>query len=191
MEIFSLLTFVSICIIILFKDKFFGEYLKQKAENLATKEDIGKITREIESVKAQISREERILKAKYELKYNACLDALALIDAFFSHALRDPDGKPITKENRSTVDARQCHNKLILTCENPVLLDKFLEIFFRNDDSGKWIKPPTDLLNEFRNLVRSELGFGAPLTLDRNLAWFGKFAGDTDNSPTTPSTSRN
>lgn len=32
---------------------FFPKYLEKKAENLATKEDIGKITREIEKVKAE------------------------------------------------------------------------------------------------------------------------------------------
>ena len=34
--------------------------------------------------------------------------------------------------------------------------------------------PPTDLLNNFRNLIRKELGFGEDIILDRDRAWFGK-----------------
>ncbi len=189
MDLLSTITLVSFMIIVFFKDHFFGKYLEEKAKNLATKEDIGKITHEIESIKAKVSREDDILKTKYELKYNACLDALELIDSYFSHSLKNPDGTTPTKEFRSISDARQCHSKLILTCENPLLLDKFLEIFFRNQDNGKCINPPTDLLNEFRNIVRSELGFGAMLTLDRNTAWFGTFAGDPNNTTITPPSS--
>ena len=34
-------------------------------------------------------------------------------------------------------------------------------------------KPPTDLLNDFRNLTRKELGYGNEIPLDRDRAWFG------------------
>jgi hypothetical protein len=33
---------------------------------------------------------------------------------------------------------------------------------------------PTDLLNEFRKLIRKELGYGSDLELNREKAWFGK-----------------
>lgn len=39
---------------------------------------------------------------------------------------------------------------------------------------GKQPTPPTDLLNEFRNLIRKELGYGHDLELNREKAWFGK-----------------
>lgn len=46
--------------------------------------------------------------------------------------------------------------------------------------SSEQQKPPTDLLNDFRNLVRKELGFGTNLELDRERAWFGNVGSDKD-----------
>ena len=185
MDFFSILALISLWIIILFKDKFFGKYLEEKARGLATKEDIGKITYDVESIKSRILREDGILKTKYELKYNACLDALELIDSYFSHSFKNLDDTLPTKQFRSVADARRCHSKLILTCENQILLDKFLEIFFRNQVNEKWLKPPTDLLNEFRSMVRTELGFGEAPMLNRELAWFGSFVGEPTDTSTT------
>ena len=172
---------------LLFPEKFLGKYLEKKAENLATKEDVEEITRKIESVKAQIGREQAALDAKYKLRHEACLEALALIDAYYSQILLASEGQRIAREARTTSEARRCHSKLILACENPAIIDKFLEIFFKNRTDKGFTRPPTDLLNEFRNLVRKELGFGDPVTLDRDVAWFGAFVGDTDGpSPPPP-----
>lgn len=41
--------------------------------------------------------------------------------------------------------------------------------------------PPTDQLNELRNLIRKELGFGSEINLDRERAWFGQIVGDPNN----------
>lgn len=46
---------------------FFTKYYSKKAENLATKEDIGAITKEVESVKATFEQENRVLSAKLNL----------------------------------------------------------------------------------------------------------------------------
>ncbi len=42
-------------------------------------------------------------------------------------------------------------------------------------------KAPTDLLNDFRNLIRRELGFGQNLELDREIAWFGRIGFEPDS----------
>ena len=182
----QIVTVAGIGLAALFPEKFLGRYIEKKAENLATKEDIEEITRKIESVRAQIGREQAVLDAKYKLKHQACLDALALIDSYYSVNLLSPDGKQPIREGKSTSEARRCHSELILACENPAIVDKFLEIFFSNKNEAGFVRPPTDLLNEFRNLVRAELGFGAPLKLDRDFAWFATFAGDTANPSPTP-----
>lgn len=166
----------------LFPKKFLGKYIEKKAENLATKEDIDEITRRIELVRAQIGREQAVLDAKYKLKHKACLDSLALIDAFYSVNLISPDCKQPFREEKTTLDARRCHSELILACENSAIVDKFLDILFRNKNESGFVRPPTDLLNEFRNLVRAELGFGDPIKLDREVAWFATFACDTAKS---------
>lgn len=156
-------------------------YVSEKGKNLATREDIEEITRKIESVRGDISRVNAVEEQKRKLKYEACLEALAVIDAHFSQlfAAKSPTPQPI-----SAVKAREAHSKLILSCNNVSIVEKFSEIYFglRADESPR---PPTDLLNEFRNLVRKELGFGSELSLDRERAWIGRAAGD----PETPAIS--
>lgn len=153
---------------------FLPKYLEEKGKNLATKEDIEEITQKVESVKAEISRSQSVFQAKYRLKHDACLEALKMVDAHFSHTLQDPDGQSIVKQFASTEHARECHNKLILACENTEILAVFDEIMFGPKNTDGQTTPPTDLLNRFRNLIRHELGFGGDIELDRDRAWFGK-----------------
>lgn len=153
---------------------FFGAYLKEKAKSTATKEDIEEITRKIESVKIEFGRNKDIESIKYNLRYDACLESLSLIDAHFSHLLKLPKEGDIVKQFASTAKARECHSKLILSCENIEIVSKFDEIMFGPKNESETPKPPTDLLNEYRNLIRKELGFGSELALDRDRAWFGK-----------------
>ncbi len=97
-----------------------------------------------------------------------------MVDAHFSHTLQYPDCKSIVKQFATTEQARDCHSKLILACENMEILAVFDEIMFGPKDSAQSKTPPTDSLNRFRNLIRRELGFGIDLELDRDRAWFGK-----------------
>ena len=149
---------------------YMPSYFQEKGKNLATKEDVEEITKKVESVKAEVRHSTKIGETKYHLKYEACLEALALIDAYFSHSL---NGK-ITKQYSKTENARSCHSKLILSCEDIELIELFNEIMFGPGSGKKPRKPATDLLNDFRNLIRMELGFGKDLPLDRDRAWFGK-----------------
>jgi len=58
----------------------------------------------------------------------------------------------------------------------------FGEIMFGPAPGSASPKPPTDLLNELRNLIRHELGFGHDLELDRERAWFGKVNFEKEDS---------
>lgn len=152
---------------------FLGAYLKEKAKSTATKEDIEDITQRIENVKINLGRNKEIESIKYNLRYDACLESLRLIDALLSHLLAPKNSGNIIQQYASTEEARQCHSKLILSCENTKIITMFNEILFGPVSSDQESRPPTDLLNEYRNLIRIELGFGTELPLDRQRAWIG------------------
>lgn len=170
---------------LLFLKSYFPKYLEEKGKNLATKEDIEEITRKVESVKAEIEENKLIFQQKYQLKHEACLSALSLIDAHFSHTLKPPEDGEIVKQYATTEHARKVHNKLILSCENKNILQKYEEIMFGGVGVEGQQIPPTDLLNEFRNLIRKELGYGSELALNRNKAWFAKVGFEPDKENTT------
>lgn len=133
----------------------------------------------MESVKQEIRNSEAVAEAKRRMKHEACLEALNVVDAFFSHFFTTP--KP-TPQQADTAHAREAHSKLILSCDNPRIVALFTEILCGPKNTHR--EPPTDQLNEFRNLIRKELGFGNDVELDRDRAWFGKITGDPNN-PTT------
>lgn len=161
---------------------FLFQYLKDKGKNYATKQDIADITRKIEDVKAEIQNQQEVEKQKRQLKYDALLESLTLIDAHLSHFLIPGEGQKIKKQFASVEEARKCHSNLILTCENTDILEMFSLIMFGAKDPNAEKIPPTDLLNDFRNLVRKELGFGTEIPLDRDRAWFGYVNFDQENT---------
>ena len=55
---------------------FFGAYLKKKAENLATKEDIENITKKIEEIRSEYSKQLELHKASLQLSNQLKLAAL-------------------------------------------------------------------------------------------------------------------
>ena len=85
---------------------FFGTFLKEKAKSSATKSDIRNITHQIEEVKKKLAQDDRISSKKYELKYNACLNLLGILDAHISHIIiNDNNGNPATVERQySTIE---------------------------------------------------------------------------------------
>lgn len=156
-------------------------YFQEKAKNLATKQDVGEITREVESVKVEVSQVARTEEARYKLKYEACLHALSVLDAHLSYSIKNPTGSQPVRQHAATKDVRECHSKLILSCEDTKILELFSEIIFGPKAGEQPRKPQTDLLNEFRILVRKELGFGHELLLDRDRAWVGKMVCDQNS----------
>jgi len=160
-------------IIVFFAKVYLSGYLKEKSVNLATKEDIGDITKIVESTKSEILKLEKVHGAKYGLKYDACLSALEIIDAHLSHALDDREN--IIKQTVEIKYARECHNRLLLSCENGMIPDKFLDIIFGRTE-GTQVFRPTVHLNILRNLIRDELGFGDKLIMDETKAWLGKLS---------------
>ena len=152
---------------------FLFQYLKDKGKNYATKQDIANITRKIEDVKAEVQNQQDVEKQKRQLKYDAILKSLTLMDAHLSHLLIPNEGQKIKIQHATTEEARKCHSSLILTCETTEILELFSKIMFGQNVPKEEEIPATDLLNSYRNLVRKELGFGNEIPLDREKAWFG------------------
>ena len=109
---------------------------------------------------------------KRQLKYEACIRALSVIDAHFSHSLV---GDPV-KQFVNTEEVRKVHSHLILSCDDIKVVEKFTSIICKRNPIQ-----PTEQLNELRNLIRNELGFGGELPLDKNLTWISKI--EADSSP--------
>lgn len=172
--VIAIIPVIALLIIVYYLRYYYPKYFEEKGKNLATKQDIEEITRKVESVKADIALGLSVQQMKYKLKHEACLEALELIDAYFSCILKSPKVESLKQQIFTTERARACHSKLILSCENTLILKKFSEILTGHVDS----KPYTDLLNEFRNLIRQELGFGTELELDRESAWISNIICD-------------
>lgn len=143
----------------------------EKLKNYATKTDITDITQKIEDVKAEIQKNQEIEKQKRELKYNAILKSLELIDARVSNFIIDPT---ITKQHATTKETRECHSRLILTCIEQQIIKSFEDIMMKElptDERGTQFII-TELEN-YRNLAREELGFGKPVPTNPDLLWIG------------------
>jgi len=151
---------------------FLIEFFKSKGQNLATKQDIESITQKVEDVKAAVQNNQEVERQRRELKYNALLKTLKLIDAYISNRWLPTKDTPITKQYASAEEFRDCQNQLILTCENSELINLFYELTSAPNNSS--IGSEMKLLDSYRKLVREELGFGKnTLSLDTNKVWFG------------------
>lgn len=128
----------------------------------------------------KIKSEDRVEEVRWKTTHEACLDALGVIDSYLSSAVTNPGGVRPTIQTIEIKKARECHSKLILACRNENLVNRFSEILFSNNTSSGFKRPPTDLLNEFRNEIRRELGFGSKPSLNREVAWIGSMTLDEE-----------
>lgn len=130
-------------------------------------------------LKDAIEREALVRRTVFEIKRDACLEALGVIDAAFSQReWKLKDGTPLKtlKQRLDISKARACHNKLALTCENPKVIDLYMTCLgFKTSDKPP--VPPTDSMIALRNTMREELGFGASLDLNRESAFIGSLDG--------------
>jgi|GEM_PF-4092384 len=147
-------------------------YFGTKSTNLATKQDIAEITQKVDSVKAEIQKNQDIGKEKHQTKYKALLQSLKIIDAYFSHI--DIPGKIITKQNASIEEVRACHDDLLLTCDSSETLNLFTKIMNPEKKGYGFKDNLMTLLVAYRNQVRIELGYGSFNYLDTDFVWIGK-----------------
>lgn len=130
---------------------------------------------------SRIEEQAELRRSRYEIKRQACLEALSVIDAVLSHSRFTQDGRLLDVQ-RQPVDiakARECNNKLALTCDDPRILELFLDALGVRA-AGREVERQGDLINDVRERMRKELGFGKPLALPSDRAWIATLPGVTD-----------
>ena len=102
-------------------------------------------------------------KEIYLVKKEAVLDCLSFLDDYLSvlYFYNDKEKQTITKyvkdDDELTFRARDCFNKLILTCKNEEVIDVFCKLIFPqyyNFDNKAHLSD----YHKFRMLCRKELG---------------------------------
>ncbi len=127
-------------------------------------------------MKLEFKNQHEVEKQKRQLKYDAIIQSLTILDAHFSQLMNPNKNQKIKLQFINTEDVRKCHNSLILSCENVELINLFSKILI-----GAIATPsPMELLNVYRNLVRTELGFGSTLDLDNDMVFFTFVPFDND-----------
>lgn len=152
---------------------FITSYSQKKGENLATKEDIAEITRNVEDIKSEITNSNEIQRQKRELKYEAALGSLRIIDSFISKStIYAADGVtpvPTMKQHIKVEEARACYNQLVLAYDNINVVDLYMQLI--NPPYPNF--PAFKVLDEYRNLLRGELGFGDKMEFNPDRTWIG------------------
>ncbi len=120
-----------------------------------------------------VASKERADQRRWEIKREACLEALEIIDARFAdYDWLAANGKMDQVDRQDSVPIikiRSCFNRLVLTCNNsevPRMFEKCLHLAIEG-------KEPEPLLMrtvvDLRNAIRKELGFGKELKT--NVSW--------------------
>jgi len=130
----------------------------------------------VEKLKIQFELKNRTEEAKFKLKYEACIEALAVVDEFYKlnfgkDAIKDKNipGELLTLTPFEIGEkARVCHNKLALNCNSPDVFN----LFKRAIKFDKREEDKADIIVDLRKAIRAELGFGTTtIDEDRNIAW--------------------
>jgi hypothetical protein len=132
-------------------------------------------------IKAAIKSEAFVQRSIFELKREACLEALTVVDSALSQREWKQGGKvlPVAKQSLDIAAARSAYNKLSLTCRNPVIVELYAKTLGLRAPDEALENSNGDLIVDLRNAMREELGFGQVLNFDRNKAWIGNLDGAT------------
>jgi hypothetical protein len=109
---------------------------------------------------------------RWEIKREACLEALEIIDARFADYEWLSDGAPVKIDKQDyipTAKIRSCFNRLVLSCRDssvPQEFERCLNLDMGKKDSAQF---SMDSVVKLRNAIRKELGFGKELSTD--LIW--------------------
>ena len=133
--------------------------------------------KQIEVFKSQVKAQESVTQTKWEIKRDACLKALDIINALWSNIEwkgkdvkgRDIDTSAIEKQKPPPIEeVRNCSNSLALSCDTDAVLREYKRCL---NFSGN---VEADAIVDLRNAIRKELGFGADIDFDRANAFIGR-----------------
>lgn len=136
-------------------------------------EGINKATEELRLKYESISRVEEY---KFKLKYEACLEALEVVDEYYLTAMAKQIRELFREHELEILNpielgkkARKCHNRLVVSCDNQELI-----LLFRRCLNIENQPETMGLIVDFRGAIRRELGFGTEvIDLNKDLAWIG------------------
>lgn len=152
--------------------KLNDSYMEEKGKNLATKEDIQELTSLAEEIKTMYQSKLYISEHIYDIKLTAVQESLDFLDDYLSWLNYNSDVVPIRDETITskelTFRARQCYNKLVLTCDSVELPEVFLKMIFENPHNEM------GLYNKYRNLSRKEMGMVSMLELSSEKVFISK-----------------
>lgn len=110
---------------------------------------------------------------RWEIKREACLDALRIIDCRFAdYDWRDDQGNALKTDTQGfipTEDIRSCFNRLVLACKTSEVPESFAECLDLNLGEAKQSPLNIKKVVDLRNKIRAELGFGKAHKI--KLAW--------------------
>lgn len=116
--------------------------------------------------------QERDELRRWEIKREACLEALRIIDCRFADYIwKDADGnlKKVDKQEFiPTSEIRSCFNRLVLACETSEVPESFAECLALDLGTGHTPVSMNSVV-DLRNKIRQELGFGKANSI--KLAW--------------------
>ena len=147
----------------------YDEKLEQFKNDLKSELD-----KDLENYKRELNQVEIKKTEKWKLKRDACLEALSISEALLSHMeWPNLESTRIIKQDVDTLKFRECYNKLVCSCDDAKILEMFKTL-----GGFKGTQMRTDLILDFRNAIRKELGFGEELDQDRETTFFGWLAND-------------
>ncbi|MCG8884001.1 hypothetical protein G1L02_12650 [Tenacibaculum finnmarkense] len=141
------------------------------------------INRATEELKLKYNSISRVEEYKFKLKYEACLEALEVVDALYLRSMEKeinekfPDLKADFPESKMNIidplelgeKGRRVHNKLVLSCDSKEII-----LLYRRCVNMEGTKENMSLIVDLRGAIRRELGFGNDvIDENRDKAWIG------------------
>lgn len=130
-------------------------------------------------LRAEIEKDLMSQRARFDLKLAACLEALSVVDARFSNVKWIQNGAevPVVSQALSIEKARNSYNKLCLTCESPEVVKCYANALGLREPNQMPFQVNADAIQELRNMMRKELGFGRGVELLDERAWIAQLDG--------------
>jgi hypothetical protein len=135
------------------------------------------LDKQVETFKSQVKAQESVAQTKWEIKRNACLKALDIVDGHLANAQwsgtdansNNLSSLAVEKQPRPGIkEIRNCYNCLALCCESETVLHEFKKCL------GICGDVKAESLVDLRNAIRKELDFGAEVDLDRAAAFIAR-----------------
>jgi hypothetical protein len=137
----------------------------------------------IERARSDLGELQRLNRERWDLKREACLAALGVVDKVFTNVPWEDRTKPgmelgIERLRVDVSETRDTMNRLILVCDDPTVVHLFLKCIGLKDSGEPADSIDASDVQHLRNAIRRELGFGTDLKLNTDISWIMCIHGD-------------